>query len=71
MYGFVCLIIVMHVIHVTFIGQLEIYIPVSIGLKIILRLARATCQGNTKFGIFRRWFATFWGLIEFPRDDTV
>ena len=42
-----------------------------IGLKIILRLARAMCEGNTKFGIFQRWFATFSGLIEFPRDDTV
>ena len=29
MYGFVCLIIVVHVIRVTFIRQLEIYIPVS------------------------------------------
>ena len=28
MYGFVCLIIVMHVIRVTFVEQLEIYIPV-------------------------------------------
>ena len=30
-----------------------------IGLKIIFRLACATCEGNTKFGIFRGWFATF------------
>ena len=29
MYGFVCLIIDIHVIRVTFVGQLEIYIPVS------------------------------------------
>ena len=28
-----------------------------IGLKIILRLARDTGEGNTKFGIFQRWFA--------------
>ena len=30
-----------------------------ISLKLFLRLARATCEGNTKFGIFQRWFATF------------
>ena len=26
---------------------------------------------NTKFGILRTWFATFCGLIEFPRVETV
>ena len=30
-----------------------------IGLKLFLRHARATCEGNTKFEIFWRWFATF------------
>ena len=30
-----------------------------IGLKLFLRLALTTCEGNTKFGIFQRWFATF------------
>jgi hypothetical protein len=41
-----------------------------IGLKLFLRLARAMGDGNTEFGIFQRWFATFYGLIEFLRDVT-
>ena len=47
-----------------------IRIPCRIGLKLFLRLAHATGEGNTKFGMFRRWFVTFCGLIEFPRDVT-
>ena len=42
----------------------------SIGLKLFLRLTRASGEGNTKFRIFRRWFTTLCGLIEFPRDVT-
>ena len=41
-----------------------------IGLKLFLRLACATGEGTTKFGIFLRWFDTFSDLIEFPRDVT-
>ena len=41
-----------------------------IGLKLFLRLARATGEGTTKFGIFLRWFGTFSNLIEFSRDVT-
>ena len=37
-----------------------------IGLKLFLRLARAMCEGNTKFGIFQRWFATF--LVYLRKD---
>ena len=37
-----------------------IRIPVSYWSQIFfLRLARTTCEGNTKFGIFQRRFATF------------
>jgi hypothetical protein len=39
-------------------------------LNLILRLARAIGEGNTKFEIFLRWFGTFSGLIEFPHDVT-
>jgi hypothetical protein len=41
-----------------------------IGLKLFLRLARATGEGTTKFGIFLRWFGTFSCLIKLPRDGT-
>jgi hypothetical protein len=42
-----------------------------IGFKLFLRLARATGEGSTKFGIFLGWFGTFFGLIDFSRDITV
>ena len=39
-----------------------------IGLKLFLRLAHATGEETTKFGIFLRWFGTFCCLIEFSHD---
>jgi hypothetical protein len=41
-----------------------------IDLKLFLMLAHAMGEGNTKFGIFQRWFATFCGLFKFLRDVT-
>jgi hypothetical protein len=41
-----------------------------IGFKLFLRLARATGEGSTKFGIFLGWFGTFFGLIDFSRNIT-
>ena len=34
-------------------------ILVSYSSQTFFRLARTTCEGNTKFEIFWRWFATF------------
>ena len=36
-----------------------ICLPVLYWSQTFLRLACATCEGNTKFWIFRSWFATF------------
>ena len=42
-----------HAIHLGYQGFCGSYaFWCCIGLKLFLRLARATCEGNTKFGIF-------------------
>ena len=47
-------------VHISYQGFCGSYtFRCRIGLKLFLRLAHATCEGTTKFGIFRRRFATF------------
>jgi hypothetical protein len=57
-----------HVIHV--LCNKNSKFQCRIGLKLFLRVPRAMGDETTKFGIFLRSFATFSGLIKFPRDVT-
>ena len=47
-------------IHIGYQGFCDSYaFRCHIGLKLFLRLAHPMGEGNTNFGIFQRWFATF------------
>jgi hypothetical protein len=51
-------------------ATINLHYGVALVSNFFLRLASATSKGNTEFLIFRSWFATFYGLNEFPRDVT-